>query len=56
MIGAAEAAADRIALRLRDGRRLEPLGAADALAGIAGIAAERGTRVRDDAGLRGQPR
>lgn len=41
VIGQREAAGGRVALRLRDGRSLEPLAAADAVRLIAGVAAAR---------------
>jgi len=41
VIGAREAADGRVALRLRDGRQLEPIPVADALGLIAGVAASR---------------
>jgi threonyl-tRNA synthetase len=41
VIGAREAANGRVALRLRDGRQLDPMPVADAVALIAGVAASR---------------
>ena len=47
MIGAKEAADERVALRLRDGRRLDALPAADALALIAALIGARSTKLWD---------
>jgi threonyl-tRNA synthetase len=41
VIGAREAADGRVALRLRDGRQLDPIPVADAVRLIAGVAASR---------------
>jgi threonyl-tRNA synthetase len=41
VIGAREAADGRVALRLRDGRQLDPIPVADALGLIAGVVASR---------------
>ncbi|MEV0574161.1 threonine--tRNA ligase [Streptomyces sp. NPDC050392] len=49
VIGAAEAAGDRVALRLRDGRRLDPMPAAEALARIGALVAARSTEVWEEA-------
>ncbi|NBM18936.1 threonine--tRNA ligase [Streptomyces sp. GC420] len=49
VIGAEEAVDDRVALRLRDGRRLEPRPAADVLAGIRALVDSRGTQLWDTA-------
>ncbi|MER7723950.1 threonine--tRNA ligase [Streptomyces sp. NPDC096323] len=43
VIGAAEAADDRVALRLRDGRRLDPLPGGEVLARIGALVAAQGT-------------
>ena len=45
VIGAAEAARDQVALRLRDGRRLEPVPAAEAAALVAGVSAARSPKL-----------
>ncbi len=47
VIGAKEAADERVALRLRDGRRLDALPAADALARIATLIGARSTKLWD---------
>ncbi|GGY03375.1 hypothetical protein GCM10010358_66380 [Streptomyces minutiscleroticus] len=47
VIGAREAAADRGALRLRGGRRLGPLPAADVLARVRGLVASHGPDLWD---------
>ncbi|MGW3494457.1 threonine--tRNA ligase [Streptomyces sp. NPDC001020] len=47
VIGSAEAADDRVALRLRDGRRLEPQPAEEALHHIADLVARRSTALWD---------
>jgi threonyl-tRNA synthetase len=47
VIGAREAAGDRVALRLRDGRRLDPLPAAEVLARIGGLIGARSTELWD---------
>ncbi len=49
VIGAKEAADDRVALRLRDGRRLDPLPAAEVLARVGALVAARGTELWDGA-------
>ncbi|MEV0275934.1 threonine--tRNA ligase [Streptomyces sp. NPDC050610] len=49
VIGAKEAADDRIALRLRDGRRLEPLPSGDVLARLGAVVEARSTEVWDRA-------
>ncbi|MFD8249183.1 threonine--tRNA ligase [Nocardia sp. NPDC059691] len=48
IIGAAELTADRVALRLRDGRRLDPLPAAEALDRIAALLAAHSAALWDD--------
>ncbi|GAA3079621.1 hypothetical protein GCM10020000_76690 [Streptomyces olivoverticillatus] len=49
VIGAKEAADDRVALRLRDGRRLEPLPAGEVLARIAALVGVQSTDLWDEA-------
>ncbi|WP_459649803.1 threonine--tRNA ligase [Kitasatospora sp. Ki12] len=50
VIGAKEAVDDRVALRLRDGRRLEPLPAEEAWARIGALVAGCGAELWDDGG------
>ncbi|MGA4843929.1 threonine--tRNA ligase [Streptomyces sp. G45] len=49
VIGAKEAADDRVALRLRDGRRLDPLPDGEAVARVSALVAARGTDLWEDA-------
>ncbi|MFD0025543.1 threonine--tRNA ligase [Streptomyces sp. NPDC058382] len=48
VVGAAEAADDRVALRLRDGRRIDPLPAGEALARIGALVGSHSTALWDD--------